>query len=301
MHFPSIHLLLKMKKIYLLFFFQLIFLHAFSQDGDSLFIQQVKEYVFRQIGVRLTGDFYTDWSKEEKPFLYVYVSLPDKIECPTEQTNPYIYCGTDTIRASDTEKHFREQGYHFFCYKTFANSATLLNKRLMLYRNETKSFIVFHELVHNYLQQQKIKIPYEFNEALSDVIGNYGTLKYSIDSGKTNREIAKQQLKTNEKLYSCMNRCIAKINSHPGKTHELNERCQRKIQRTLKKSDAFQKDRFDYEVNNAYLLKNEYYCKNYFLLKKVFLKQGTIKDFLEIIRKMPEKKLDCEKFLEKYT
>ncbi len=290
-----------MKKIVLLLLFQLVFFHAFSEGDDSLFIKKIKEYVFQEIGLKLEGDLFSGWTKEEKPFLYVYVSLPDKIECPKEQNSAYIFCGTDTARVNETEKHFQERGYHFFCYKTFANSATLLNKRLMSYRKETKSFIVFHELIHNYLQQQKINVPYEFNEALSDVIGNYGTLKYSVDSGTTNCSVAEQQLKTNEQLYTYMNRCISKINSHPGKANQLDKRCQKKIQRTLKQGDAFQKDRFDYAVNNAYLLKNKYYCKNYFLLKKVFLKQGTIKDFLEIIKKMPEKISDCEKYLEKYT
>jgi hypothetical protein len=290
-----------MKKILLFFFFQLFILKVSAEDGDTLFIQNIKEYVFKEIGTRLDGNFYTEWSKEEKPFLYLYVSLPDKIKRPPEQNSPFIYCGTDEKRVRESEKYFTEKRYHHFCYKAYANSAAMLNKRLLSYRNESKSFIVFHELIHNYLQQMKIKVPYEFNEAMSDVIGNYETLKYAADSGKISITISKQQLETNEALYECMNHYIRKIESHPGKVNALNKKCTKKIHHILKNADAFQTDRFNYEVNNAFLLKNEYYCKNYFLLKKVFLKQKSLGDFLEIIKKMPERVADCELYLKSFS
>ena len=290
-----------MKKAFLLYLFQLFVLQVFSEDGDSLFFVKVKEFAFKEIGVQLEGNFFTDWCKEEKPFLYVYISLPDKIKCPPEQNSPFIYCGTDDTRVHVTEKYFSENGYHSFCYRAYANSSALLNKRLISYRNETKTFIIIHELIHNYLVQQRLKVPYEFNEAMSDVIGNYETLKYSKDSALINVSIAKRQLRTNEKLYRCMNRHIRKITSRPGNVTTVNRRCQEKIQHILKNADVFQNDRFNYEVNNAFLLKNSYYCKNYFLLKKVFLKQKSLGEFLEIMKHLPEKISACEAYLEKYS
>lgn len=290
---------MKNKYIFLYLLLQFAFIHVFGAGNDSLFLKELKDFVFKEIGTELKGDFYTKWDTARKPYLYVYVSLPGKVECPSDLTAPFIYCGADENRAQKTESHFKEEGYHVFCYKTYANSAALLNERFMSYREETKCFIVFHELMHNYINQQKLIIPYELNEALSDVIGNYGALKYSEDSGETNLRIAKAQIKLNEKIYALLNSTISKINTHPRKISVLNARCQKKIHAFLKDADTFQRDRFDYEVNNAYLLKNQYYSRYYFLLKKVFLNSGTINEFLEIIKHLPEKISDCEKYLKK--
>lgn len=284
-----------------MFIFLFVCRNVFSVSNDSLFIEELKEYVFKEIGVELKGEYYVKWSNEKKPFIYVYVSLPDKIESPPGLKSSFIFFGTDEEKAHEKETEFISEGDHTFCYKTYANSAALLNDRFISYSNETKCFIVFHELLHNYLTQEKIKIPYEFNEALSDVIGNYGSMKYSKDTGKISLGLTKHQLCINERLYKSMNSTIEKIKSDPSKTMQVNEKCRRKIQSILKSSDTFQKDRFDYEVNNAYLLKNSYYSRHYFLLKKVLLKQKSIKVLLEVIKNMPEKTVDCVKYLEKYN
>ena len=98
-----------------------------------------------------------------------------------------------------------------------------------------------------------------------------------------------------------MNSFISKINNNILQADALRARCEKKIKRILKKCDTFQNDRFNYTVNNAYLLKNQYYSKYYFLLKKVFLKQKTIKAFLNIMKSLPNNTEDIVKYLLKFT
>ena len=291
---------MKNARIFFFFFIQFISLQLFA-DNDSLFIADVKQFVFKEIGMNFKGDFFTEWNTSDQPYYYLYVSLPDKVEKPKEFSSSFTYCRQDERCIRTGEKEFQAQGYQTFCYKTYANSGTSLNKRFISYSPETKSFIIFHELIHNYISQKGIEMPYEFNEALSDVIGNYGTLKYFRDNNRTDLVAAENQIRRNEKIYSYMNSAIKKINRHPEKKIRYYTKCREKIHVVIKNATQFQNDRFNYEVNNAFLLKNLYYCKNYFLLKKVFLRQKSIKDFLEIIQHIPGEKEDCIKYLQKFT
>ena len=293
-----------MQKIKILstIFLQFICIPAFSANNDSLlFIDELKKFAFKEIGVELTGDLYTQWVKEEKPYIYLYVSLSEKVQQPIELTSPFIFYRTDEIAANEKALELKEMGYHTFCYKTYANSAARLSNRLLSYPKEAICFIIFHEFIHNYLEQQFIKIPYEFNEALCDVIGNYGALKYAQSTQNVDLAATENQIRTNEKIYTCLNATISKINKNPQivkniqQVMTLNDKCSKIIRDILKKCNIFQKDRFDYTVNNAYLLKNEYYCKNYFLLK-----QKSIKDFLELMKTLPENASDCEAYLKNF-
>ncbi|MFM9945794.1 MAG: hypothetical protein ACKVQB_11235 [Bacteroidia bacterium] len=288
-------------KTLLLPFLQTLTLTAFSSPNDSLFfITDVKQFAFKEIGVEFS-DFYIHWTKEEKPYIYLYVSQPDSVKKPTGFNQSYIFCGTDEANATKQETVYKDAGYHTFCYKTYANSSAMLNKRLLSYSKDAIAFIVFHELIHNYLGAKNIKIPYEYNEALCDVIGNYGTLAYAQYTKNIDLDSVKNQIKRNEKIYTYLNSTISKINSNPDKTSACNAKCQKSIYHNLKNANLFQKDRFDYTVNNAYLLKNEYYSKNYFLLKQVLMKQKSIPALLKIMESLPEKSEDYEAYLRRFT
>jgi hypothetical protein len=170
------------------------------------------------------------------------------------------------------------------------------------YPYEALSFIIFHELLHNYFLQQNIHIPYEFVEAACDVVGNYGTLKYAKISDKYSLTEAIKQAELNENLYHLFNYYIDSINQckQPADAKNLCNRCNISTHKLLTNANDFQKDRFDYTVNTAYLLKNINYCKEYFLLKRVILKAGSIEKFLEILRRMPPDIISCIDYLEEY-
>lgn len=274
--------------------------NAHSSSADSLlFMNNVKQFAFKETGFIPTGDFYTKWATLEKPYLYLYVSRADSVKQPQQFTSPFIFYDSNETLAVSKTIILRDSGYHTFCYKTYANSSARLNNRLLSYSHDAVAFIVFHELIHNYINEYHIKIPYEFNEALCDVIGNYGALAYA--STQADRRAVQLQLKNNEHIYRCLNSTISKINRYPTKTISLNVKCTQAISHILKTCNSFQHDRFDYPVNNAYLLKNQYYCRNYFLLKQVFLKQHSIKAFLEVIKRMPGNNEECLKYLKRLS
>ena len=283
-------------------FLQFFCISLLAAASDSLaFISDVKKFAFTEIGVDLKGDFYTKWSKEEKPYIYLYVSLPDKVQVPKEINTSFIYCETSEEKALSKGSELNAKGYQTFCYKTYANSAAMLNKRLLSYSKADIAFIIFHELIHNYISQLHLNVPYEFNEAMCDVIGHYETLKYSQSTKNIDLKLAKAQVRNTEKIYKRINSSISKINKKPAQAIAVDTKCNKAINKILKRANIYQRDRFEYTVNNAYLLKNEYYCKNYFLLKKVYLKQKSLKDFLEIMKKLPGTTADCVKYLQKFS
>ncbi|MBP6334995.1 MAG: hypothetical protein KA444_05930 [Bacteroidia bacterium] len=283
-------------RLFLLFFL----IPGFVVKADSLlFIEDLKSFIYAEAGYELKESFYTEWSNEEKPYVYLYVSLSDSVKRPQEFKSSFIYYQTDEDSAKMKEQSYQRKGYHTFIYKTYANSAAQLNSNLIAYSKDAIAFIVFHEYIHNYLSERKIKIFYEFEEALCDVVGNYGALMYAQTRQKASLDSIQQQIESNEKIYKYMNQTVSMNNRNHVQVIEENEKCTKKVREILGNANLFQKDRFNYNVNNAFLLKNEYYSKNYFLLKDVFLKQKTLKAFLEVVEKMPDNSADCERYLQR--
>ncbi len=270
-----------------------------AQTADSTFIAGVKDYVFKEMNIVLDGTFYTHRDTSDQPLYYLYVSLKNKVEIPFGYNRKYATFNSK-YDANIVATYRQNMGYATFLYLAYASSSTLLNKRLLSYRRESVTMIVFHELMHNYIEQFKLDIPYDFNEAAADILGNYGAKKYAADSHEINLKTVKKQLRLNENIYQCMNHCIAEISLHPDQTNTLTAACQQKIRKLLKHGDLFQHDRFDFDINTATLLKNSYYSKNYFLLKRVFLKQKSIAAFLDIIKSLPTNDADAVNYLERY-
>jgi hypothetical protein len=278
---------------------------VFSCNYDSLFIENVISYVFKEFNVTLDGKFYTTWAKYNEPEIVFYISLPDKIQVPPDLLYYYSYSDLqDVLKVRIIETEYRKKGYSTFIYKTYATGKTYLSERFVSYPYEELSFITFHELLHNYIIQQKIQIPYEFVEAACDIVGNYGALNYSmygISNKVTTSKVQKQTL-LNENIYQLFNSYIDSINQSrkQEEVKYLCDRCNISLHKLLTDADDFQKDRFEYTVNNAYLLKNSNYCVEYFLLKRVLFKAGSIKNFLEIIKGISHEMPWGEKYPEKY-
>lgn len=292
---------MNVSKICLLIFFQLVCNKVFSSSGDSiLFINGVLKYACAEIDYSTERKLFSLQATEEKPFIYVYVSHADGIRKPEEMNAPFVFCGTDESKGEEEIAKMRGMGYHTFCYKTYANSAARLNARLLSYENDAISFIVFHEIIHNFLNEQKIRIPYVFEEALCDVVGNYGTLRYAGSSANLNKQEVKHQIRSNEKIYKSLNATVIRIKLSPGKVDYLNSQCEASIKTKLRNSNSFQQDRFNYIVNNAYLLKNQYYAKHYFLLKRVYLKLKSLKALVAIMKYMPDSEGECVLYLNQY-
>lgn len=276
-----------MKKVILFFLIiSCLCTNIFAIHYDSLFIDSLKKFANKEFGIQLYSKLYTIWSETNNPNVYLFVSLKNRVQTPfgINVTNRYDF--NDLTIDSIIEKH-EEFGYEIFKYYAYCNVATLLNVRLLSYSYESISFIVFHELLHNYFFQKKIEIPLELNEAACDVIGNYCTLKYSKINNRIDKNKVKKMIELNEKTYEIMNKYILRINQETEDVCELCDQCNGELYLLSKDFDLFQKDRFYYTVNTAYLLKNSLYSTNYFLLKKIFKKSKSIQEFLEILNKVP--------------
>ena len=245
--------------------------------------------------MKLTEHFYTKMDNS-LPYNLLFVSYSNKIEYPfgiMHRGSMFYNSYTDSI--------YKSRGYETFCYnKCYSTADAKLSERFLAYPSEAKVFVMFHELMHNYITQKSISIPYDFEEAICDIVGNYGSLELSKKENIIDLILAQRQICINEEIYKIINRYILKINKHPKNKVHYHFKSYSKIQKQLINANDFQKDRFDYNINNAFLLKNKNYSENYFLLKKVFKKAKTIKNFIEIINSLPNNDFDCKKYLEIY-
>ncbi len=268
---------------------------------DSIFFKKLKKFFFQEIGYELEGDFYTE-SKNIEDFDYLLiVSLPNKIESPNiSKSNsikelflsrynlidiPYIDCGKDIENVKKIELENKEKGYHTLYFQNFLNSNTFLNNALISLSKEDICHIVFHELMHNYIRQKKIRMPRNYEEALCEVIGNYFALKFAENNNEIDTSLVKSQILTTEKIYQCINNYTFLINSCFGNVDSLNNECQKEINTILENVNSFPKERFGDNVNNAFLLLHNMYSKNYFILKELYFKQTSIKKFIDKIPK----------------
>jgi len=264
---------------------------------DSLFFYSLKNYFFLETTVYLKGDYYTQFTITENPENILYVSYADKIREPSDYS---VKWDTNEQNIRKEENLFIEKGYQTFCYKAYATSATKLRIRYNLYAKESVAFIVFHELMHNVLFKLKLEIPNSFREAICDVVGNYASIKYSERAEFTDLNAVIIQVNKTEEIYKCINFFCSKIELYPRFQNHYHKKCEKQIQVILTDADLYQKDRFDYHVNNAYLLKNRYYSRHYFLLKEVLYKSTNIKSFIEIIKKLPPDEDEAVELLKKY-
>ncbi len=275
-----------------------------AQIYDSVFFDNVKEYVFHQFGDGFHGNYYTKWDSDELPYYIVFASRSDSIAVPAELKDKVSYDGLyfwhNSGRADSAYSSLKNKGYPAFIYKTWGMSNTRLSYHLVSYPKEAISFVIFHELMHNYIFGYAPRLPYEFNEAVSDILGNYGTMSFATWNLSSWQQKAREQLKLNESLYEVMDTAITKINKKTLNADSIISECNKKLKPLIAKGNSFQRDRFDFEVNNAYLLKNSNYCVNYFLLKEVYLKQKNIYDFLQIIRQLHGDPDECRKILRTY-
>ena len=273
--------------------------NIFANKYDSLFIDSIKIFANKEFGVQLSSELYTKWSLTNNPDIYLVTSLKHKVQTPQRFPIYEIFSLNDP-KLDSTIESYDNKGFVTFKYYAYCNSATILNERLLTYSKENISFVIFHELLHNYFIQEKINIPYDFNEAASDIIGNYCTLKYAKYFKQLDKSEINKMISINEKAYEIMNNYISKINQGSGNTDELCDLCNTELFALKKDYDLFQLDRYYHAVNTAYLLKNSHYCMNYFLLKRIFKKVNSVPEFLEILKNIPAIEQDREMYFDNF-
>jgi hypothetical protein len=159
---------------------------------------------------------------------------------------------------------------------------------------------MLHEFIHHYIRDLKLNIPFEYEEALGDVVGNYGAIQFGEVSDYLNQKHVRKQVFRNEEIYRTINSTIKKITADTNDVASLNFKCQKRIEKIIEDGGLFLNDRFGYNVNNAYLLKNRSYSKNYFMLKKILHKYGSIPKLLQIMKSGPREAENFERYLKTF-
>ena len=198
-------------------------------------------------------------------YYYVYASYKDSLKSVFGD-DAFKYFHHNAIGAKHCADSLKKIGYDIMLYKTAATSEAKFTERILDYEPGTIAFIMLHESVHRHRQNTKSKLPYILEEALGDLTGNlFSKSAVTIKSDKKRQD---KFIALNEKIYQVINKAIYNKLSK--------EKCTKKLRKLLKKGNNFQRDRFDYEINNAFLLRYTSYCKYYFVLKEIYKRWNDV-------------------------
>jgi hypothetical protein len=202
--------------------------------------------------------FFEDSTAKAGCIYYVYSSYPNTIQ--SAAPGKFYYLHTDRDRAIVKRDSLRSAGLHTMLFESPASTGCWISECLLELSAEEAAFLMLHESMHyTYLRKQyrgKWNIPTEAEEAFCDVMANYYLDNCPLIDQKKYRKVRKK----NEKVFCIINKTIDGKISH--------KKAQKRIQRKLRHASPFMHQRFNHEVNNAYLLRYAPYTTHYFKLKK---------------------------------
>ncbi len=243
------------------------------------YIQEIKEFFETITDTEIIGEFYSKWEANNKLYLYLYASKPNAIE-NIDHNSSRIFSGTDMNKALKKKVQLEKLGYHTMLYRTPANAQTRLTERLLSFDLDILAFYTFHEITHRYIRQMGF-VPYAWEEATCDLIGNYGALEFCklrhpklVDRIENNILIMEQIKTTINKYYNKIE------NNSSDNLKRIYSKCESRIGRLIDDQNLFYKTRYSYKVNNAFFLREKNYSENYFRLKQRYNEADEIKSFL---------------------
>lgn len=250
-------------------------------------IDTIKSYCRKEINMQLGAYFYTQWEIQQGMLHFVYVSEADCVNVPTGMRD-FMYFGTDAKAAWLAADNLQAKGLHTMVYLSAGTSATRLNETLMSYPMDAIALIVFHEALHVHFRLKGVKIPLAIEEAASDVLSRYVTRDFQKSTKSISRKDLKRTTRIMEYIYRVINKSIEDLVCHSTQQTIIYNKCYKKIQRALRKSNNYQKKRFSYAVNNAFLIRNSFYSQYYFLLKDLYkrLDKSPTK-FIDFVGQLP--------------
>jgi hypothetical protein len=234
--------------------------------------------------MKISPSFYTKWASNENPNIFVYVSSKDSLYSPLKPS--FLAFGNITeedAKAKSTE--YYEKGFDVLIYKTYGTSGTQLSHHLINYNTPSIMFIGFHEATHQHISGF-VSFPYIYIEALCDLIGTQGSLAYTKKHSIENYEITKQFGDRVESLGKHINDCILLAQTYDINLPKSFASLKKEIS-NLPTNETFLIERYDYEINNAYLIRYESYTKYYFKLKELLTLYDDFSAFWNFIKKLP--------------
>jgi hypothetical protein len=71
------------------------------------------------------------------------------------------------------------------------------------------------------------------------------------------------------------------------------------MQELIKDANAFQRDRYNYPVNHAYILRNRFYYKWYFEFKNIHKKGTTLPEMVKLYNTLPATEAETDLLFKK--
>jgi hypothetical protein len=269
-----------------------------SPEKENLaLIRQLEDFAESELGLNLKRKFYKRWQKQEQQLTYVYVSRPDSILLPPEK-NPFKFFGTDTLGANELAKKYSTEGLDAMVYNTSGTSATLLTHHLLNYPKEAIIFIVLHEMAHVHREKLKLKIPYPAEESYGEFLGNYASLNFVEKYHPKLVPAVLKQKSIQEKIYKLLSEAETQTqgistNAKQERYYEINKA----LQSILQNANIFQKERYNYPVNHAYILRNRFYYKWYFQFEAIHKSGKSFSEMSNFYSNLPESEGDTNTFL----
>lgn len=240
-----------------------------DHEDKIAFIDSLKVFIKQELRLDVKSTFFTTWYKGRRPEYYLYISKVDTCQVPKDLP-PYIYCRRNLRQAKRLKKQYEHQKRDVLLYHTHVSFSTKLSAGLLNYTKEEIGFLVLHEAFHQHLYIHQKKIPYAIEEASCDVIALQALQQFigQIDTSlKTKVSSFKHEI---EKISLF-------INSYSPSSGSI----------TIPKHWSFLHDRYQYPINQAYLLRHSYYSRYYFILQKVFNEKKHLNDFIDTVFHLP--------------
>jgi hypothetical protein len=266
-----------------------------SDSTGYFLLQDVGKYAVNELDMKISSSFYTRWASNENPNIFVYVSNKDSLYSPLKSYFlPFGNISEEEAKVKTVE--YYEKGYDVLIYKTYGTSGTQLSHHLINYSKPSIMFIGFHEATHQHIGRV-VSLPYIYIEALCDLIGTQGSLAYAKIHSIENYQTTKRFVDKLESFGKHINDCILSAKKNdidlPRKIENL-----RQVINSIPKDETFLIERYDYEINNAYLIRNETYTKYYFKLKELLTLHENFATFWSFIKKLPNDEVQINNIID---
>lgn len=253
-----------------LFVFASFFINAQTvsyRDSSRLeVLDDLKAYIHDVVKIDPGANFYTEWVNGSGMLNYVYISPKDALRPSDSSSKAFLCFDYDSLKADSACKVYAARGFHVLHYRTTANSTAKLSRVLMDAPLEAFVSDVIHEAVHRHLRIDSLKLFYSMEEAVCDVVANHYTSLFLKDS-IYDYLAARRQAKQTEAIYTIINDAEDQFINKKRNPEYIYAQTKRQLDSILNESNNRLKLRFDYPVNNAFLLRNHYYAHNYFFVK----------------------------------
>lgn len=232
-------------------------------------IKTISDFAKDQMGLVSSFEPWKLFNETEKYCLYA--SKKNLVESPKgfgfsngKITRPYELFGTDIKEAKKRESELKRNGFDTLLYSAKATRGGL-SKDVLKYSPEIISKLVLHESFHNYINENKIKIAYDFEESFAELFEFLGTIEFSKKYGCLDIQ---RLIKIENEIENVSKLVIEGLNSF----NEIKDK-EKYFKNFRKKLDKiiwthYQRQRFNYEINGAFFIRYKDYYQRYLEIKE---------------------------------